>query len=282
MIQNETRLRVADNSGAREILCIRVKGGSKRRYAFVGDVITATVKQANPQGAVKKGEVVTAVIVRTKKPIGRDDGTYIAQVKASKKNKRDPSGDHPEPIEVRVIEYRVQGSNELVRLATSLLEPETAPAEELAKLYAERWECEGTYDELKTHQRGAGVVLRSRTPDGVQQEFWAHLIVHHGDRTLASEAAAAGYHDPDRISFVLALRIIRRSLPRASFPTTQQAAFEAALAELTEPRSRVHRRHRSYPRKVTRRAGRYPCSLPRGGGSRSPAPPAISLQRYGE
>ncbi len=78
MIQNETRLRVADNTGAREILCIRVKGGSRRRYAFVGDVITATVKQANPQGAVKKGEVVTAVVVRTKKPIGREDGTYIA------------------------------------------------------------------------------------------------------------------------------------------------------------------------------------------------------------
>ena len=78
MIQNETRLRVADNTGAREILCIRVKGGSRRRYAFVGDVITATVKQANPQGSVKKGDVVTAVIVRTKKPIGRDDGTYIA------------------------------------------------------------------------------------------------------------------------------------------------------------------------------------------------------------
>jgi large subunit ribosomal protein L14 len=78
MIQNETRLRVADNSGAREILCIRVKGGSRRRYAFVGDVITATVKQANPQGTVKKGDVVTAVVVRTKKPIGRDDGTYIA------------------------------------------------------------------------------------------------------------------------------------------------------------------------------------------------------------
>ena len=78
MIQNETRLRVADNSGAREILCIRVKGGSKRRYAHVGDVITATVKHANPQGAVKKGEVVTAVVVRTKKSIGREDGTYIS------------------------------------------------------------------------------------------------------------------------------------------------------------------------------------------------------------
>ncbi len=78
MIQNETRLKVADNTGAREILCIRVKGGSRRRYAFVGDTITATVKQANPQGTVKKGEVVTAVIVRTKKSFGRTDGTYIA------------------------------------------------------------------------------------------------------------------------------------------------------------------------------------------------------------
>ena len=77
MIQNETRLKVADNTGAREILCIRVKGGSRRRYAFVGDVITATVKSANPQGTVKKGEVVTAVVVRTKKSFGREDGTYI-------------------------------------------------------------------------------------------------------------------------------------------------------------------------------------------------------------
>ena len=78
MIQQESRLRVADNTGAREILCIRVKGGHKRRYAHVGYIITATVKAANPQGSVKKGEVVTAVIVRTKKPFGRDDGTYIA------------------------------------------------------------------------------------------------------------------------------------------------------------------------------------------------------------
>ena len=78
MIQNETRLKVADNTGAREILVIRVKGGSHRRYARVGDVITATVKQATPQGTVKKGEVVTAVVVRTKKEFGRADGTYIA------------------------------------------------------------------------------------------------------------------------------------------------------------------------------------------------------------
>ena len=78
MIQQESRLRVADNTGAREILCIRVKGGSHRRYARVGDVIMATVKTASPQGAVKKGEVVQAVVVRTRKPFGRDDGTSIA------------------------------------------------------------------------------------------------------------------------------------------------------------------------------------------------------------
>ena len=78
MIQQETKLRVADNSGAREILCIRVKGGSHRRYAGVGDVITATVKQASPQGGVRKGEVVQAVVVRTRKPLSRPDGTYIS------------------------------------------------------------------------------------------------------------------------------------------------------------------------------------------------------------
>lgn len=78
MIQNESRLKVADNTGAREILCIRVHGGSRRRYARVGDTITATVKQAIPNGTVKKGEVVKAVVVRTRKEIGRNDGTYIA------------------------------------------------------------------------------------------------------------------------------------------------------------------------------------------------------------
>src|SRR5262249_30048628 len=77
VIQQESRLRVADNTGARELLCIRVLGGSHRRYARVGDVIIATVKTATPQGAVKKGEVVRAVVVRTKKPYSRDDGTLI-------------------------------------------------------------------------------------------------------------------------------------------------------------------------------------------------------------
>ena len=78
MIQQESRLRVADNTGARELLCIRVMGGHHRRYANVGDIIVGTVKTAAPQGAVKKGEVVRAVVVRTRKPFGRVDGTTIA------------------------------------------------------------------------------------------------------------------------------------------------------------------------------------------------------------
>ena len=78
MLQNESRLKVADNTGAREILVIRVRGGSRRRYARVGDIVVATVKQATPNGTVKKGEVVTAVVVRTKKEFAREDGTYIA------------------------------------------------------------------------------------------------------------------------------------------------------------------------------------------------------------
>ena len=78
MVQQETRLKVADNSGAKEILVIRVAGGHYRKYASVGDIITATVKSAQPGGQVKKGEVVKAVVVRTRKEFGREDGTYIS------------------------------------------------------------------------------------------------------------------------------------------------------------------------------------------------------------
>ena len=77
MIQNESRLKVADNTGAKELLCIRVMGGSTRRYANIGDTIVATVKDATPGGVVKKGDVVKAVVVRTVKESRRDDGSYI-------------------------------------------------------------------------------------------------------------------------------------------------------------------------------------------------------------
>ena len=77
MIQQETRLKVADNSGAREVLCFKVLGGSRRRYASLGDIIVVTVKQAIPDGIVKKGQVSRAVVVRTRKEVRREDGSYI-------------------------------------------------------------------------------------------------------------------------------------------------------------------------------------------------------------
>ena len=95
MIQQETRLRVADNTGAKEILCIRVLGGSKRRYAGLGDTIVATVKDAIPGGNVKKGDVVKAVIVRSKHGLRRDDGSYIRfdeNAAVILKNDGDPRG----------------------------------------------------------------------------------------------------------------------------------------------------------------------------------------------
>ena len=95
MIQQESRLKVADNTGAKEILCIRVMGGSKRRYAGIGDTIVATVKDAIPGGNVKKGEVVKAVVVRTKKETRRKDGSYIRfdeNAAVILKNNEDPRG----------------------------------------------------------------------------------------------------------------------------------------------------------------------------------------------
>ena len=95
MIQQESRLKIADNTGAREILCIRVLGGSKRRYAGIGDVIVATVKEAIPGGNVKKGDIVKAVIVRTAKERRRDDGSYIKfdeNAAVIIKNDNDPRG----------------------------------------------------------------------------------------------------------------------------------------------------------------------------------------------
>ena len=77
MVQQQTKLKVADNTGARELMCIRCLGGSHRKYAEIGDVIVASVKSATPGGVVKKGEVVKAVVVRTKKPIRRVDGSYV-------------------------------------------------------------------------------------------------------------------------------------------------------------------------------------------------------------
>lgn len=126
------------------------------------------------------------------------------------------------PIAVRVIEYELPGvpdAEPLYRVITSLLDPEEAPAAELAALYHERWEIETAFDELKTHLRGARVVLRSKTPELVRQEAYGFLLAHYAVRDLMHQAALGATpraRDPDSLSFTHAVRVIRRTLPRVA------------------------------------------------------------------
>jgi large subunit ribosomal protein L14 len=125
MIQAESRLRVADNTGAREIMCIKVLGGSKRRYGRVGDIIIASVKQAIPSGSVKKGEVVRAVIVRTAKEYGRSDGSYIR----FDENAAVILDDYENPKGTRIFgpvgrELRERGFMKIVSLSPEVLQDE--------------------------------------------------------------------------------------------------------------------------------------------------------------
>lgn len=126
------------------------------------------------------------------------------------------------PIPVRVIEYElpeVADAEPRYRIVTSLLDPEEAPAAELAALYHERWEIENAFDELKTHLRGARVVLRSKTPELVHQEAYGFLLAHYAVRDLMHQAALEvrpRARDPDTLSFVHAVRVIRRTLPRVA------------------------------------------------------------------
>lgn len=144
------------------------------------------------------------------------DGSYHSTLKP-------PQGKPGTPITVRVVEYTLshprRGHDEPpIRLITTLLDPAAAPAAELAALYSQRWEEENAFDELKTHQRGAGRVLRSKSPEMVIQEIYAHLLVFYAIRALINQVAEPAGLDPDRVSFIRTLRVIRRQV-------TDQGAF---------------------------------------------------------
>jgi hypothetical protein len=139
------------------------------------------------------------------------DGSYLSHVYAGDKDRRQRRGG----IAVRVIEYCLEGvadAEPIYRLITSILDPQQARAEELAALYHERWEIETALDELKTHLRGARIVLRSKTPDLVRQEFYGLMMAHFAVRGLMHEAALQAGEDSDRLSFLHAVRVVRRKL----------------------------------------------------------------------
>ncbi|WP_251014747.1 transposase, partial [Rhodococcus qingshengii] len=148
------------------------------------------------------------------------DGSWLAEIAPTS----GPGWRTKKPLTVRVLDYTLDDGRdnpEQYRLLTTILDPEQATATDLAFAYAQRWEIENTFDELKTHQRGARAVLRSQSPDLVLQEIWGHLCCHYAIRTLMVDAARAGGHDPDRMSFVAALRLTRRSLSHSAFPPSR-------------------------------------------------------------
>jgi len=141
------------------------------------------------------------------------DGSYFSQIYASTSDRRNRRNG----IVVRVIDYRLQdveGSEPLYRLITTILDHGQAPAKELAALYQERWEIETALDELKTHLRGAQIVLRSKTAELVQQEFFGLLMAHFAIRGLMHEAALKADEDPDCLSFLHSVRVVQRRMAR--------------------------------------------------------------------
>jgi hypothetical protein len=140
------------------------------------------------------------------------DGSYLSTIYPSDKDRRHKTGG----VKVRIIDYYLDGvadAEPIYRLVTTILDHEKAPAQELAALYHERWEIETALDEVKTHLRGADIVLRSKTPELVRQEFFGLMMAHFAIRGIMHEAALKADEDPDRLSFLHAVRVIRRKLP---------------------------------------------------------------------
>ena len=166
-------------------------------------------KQAASTGADLLWRVRKNILLPCEKRLS--DGSYLSLIYPSQQDQRRGRNG----VVVRVIEYRlegVEGAEPLYRMATTILDDALAPAAEMAALYHERWEIETAFDELKTHLRGAHIVLRSKTPDLVRQEFYGLMLAHFAVRGLMHEAALSAAEDPDRLSFLHAVRVVRRKM----------------------------------------------------------------------
>lgn len=144
------------------------------------------------------------------------DGSYLSQIEPAPLTRKNMGVQDVQPLTVRVIDYQLPGipdAEPIYRLMTTLLDPNTAPAQELAALYQARWTIETTFAEIKTTLKGADVVLRSKTPALVRQEFWGLLLAHHVVRKLMLEAALVHEQPPDALSFKHSLSLMRRKLP---------------------------------------------------------------------
>lgn len=170
-------------------------------------------EQARATGAALLWRVKKNLLLPCEERLG--DGSYLSRIYPSSRDRRKDT----RAVRVRVVEYTLQGvpgAEAVYRLITTLLDAEEAPAHELAALYHERWEIENALDELKTHLRGRNIVLRSKTPELVKQEFHGLMMAHFAIRGLMHEAALKADIDPDKVSFVHTVRVVRRKLP--TFP----------------------------------------------------------------
>ena len=189
---------------------IGIGGRVRSEYAFYGFELWEEARQtgADLLWRIKKNLVFP---VEKKFP----DGSYLSRAFPSSRQLRKG---HP-GVEVRVIDYRIDDAGRphaepLYRLVTTILDPEKAPASELAALYAERWQIEIGIKEVKTYQGRPNRVLRSKKPDGVLQELYGFLIIHYAIRWIIYQAALEEDIDPDRLSYTSAMRSVRRKLSR--------------------------------------------------------------------
>jgi len=220
------------------------------------------VKRTRVTGAHLLGRVASNVILKPVKRLA--DGSYLAYIYPSPKARRKNQGG----ILVRVIEYTIDDPNrtgygEIHRLITSLLDANLYPAQELACAYHERWEIELVIDEVDTHQRIYSRPLRSKKPVGVIQELYGMLIAHYVVRVLMHEAALQAGLDPDRLSFINCLRVVRNAIPEFQqiapeyIPLLYQRLLDDITREVLPPR-----RDRSYPRVVKRKMSKFALKRP--------------------